>query len=104
MEYDPEIALNLGVVLPVHRRPKQIDYKNQPQINRFCNKVMKSIPQEQMTSEIEGLEHMSKLLSGTKLDCEKHKVQIMKWFDHLEVLPKVEEDITMSKKFDSLLR
>ena len=104
MEYDPGIALNLEVVPPVHRRPKQIDFKNQIQIKSFCTKVMLTIPQEQMTSEIEGLEKMSKLPSGQQLDCEKHKVQIMKWFDHLAILPKVEEEITISKKFDSLAR
>ena len=66
--------------------------------------MMLTIPHEQMTSEIEGLEKMSKLPSGQQLECEKHSVQIMKWFDHLAILPKVEEDITMSKKFDSLGR
>ena len=65
---------------------------------------MLTIPQEQITSEIEGLEKMSKLPSGQQLECEKHSMQIMKWFDHLAILPKVEEDVTMSKTFDSLGR
>ena len=101
MEYNPGIALNLEEVTAAPRRPKQIDIKNKLQINSFCTKVMLTMPQEQMTSEIEGLEKMSKLLSGTKLECEKYTVQIVKWFDHLAVLPKVEEDITMRKKFAS---
>ena len=39
-----------------------------------------------MTSEIEGLEKMSKEISGTKLDGENYKVQIMKWFEYLAIL------------------
>ena len=65
--YDPGIALNLEVVPPVHKRPKQIDFKNQLQITSFCTKVMLTIPQEQMTNEIEGLEKMSKLPPGQQL-------------------------------------
>ena len=55
-----------------------------------------------MTSEIEGLEKKRKLLSGTQLAGENYKMQIMKWFDYLAILPTVEEDITMSKTFESL--
>jgi hypothetical protein len=99
MEYDPAIALNLAEVLPIHRRPKQIDFKNQLHINSFCTKVMLTIPKEQMTSEIEGLEQMSTLLSGMEKECSNHSIKIVKWFDHLAILPTVEEAITVNKKF-----
>jgi hypothetical protein len=53
MEYDLAIALNLEEMPQAHSRPKQIDYKNQLQVNKFCDKVMDTIPKVQMEREIE---------------------------------------------------
>ena len=104
MEYDPGIALNLEDVPPVHSRPKQIDFKNQIQVNSFCVKVMDTIPKEQMEREIESLEQLSKLHPAMQTDLDNFNMRIMKWFDHLAILPTTEETITASKKFKVLGR
>ena len=66
MEYDLAIALNLEDLPHVHGRPKRIDYKNKLQVNNFCDKVMATIPKEQMEREIECLEQISRIPSSVQ--------------------------------------
>ena len=98
MEYDLVIALNLEDMPQVHSRPKQIDYKNKLQVNNFCDKVMATIPKEQMEREIECLEQISRIPSSEQDG--SLNLRIMKWFDYLANLKLAEEAITeISSKY-----
>ena len=63
---------------------------------------MASIPREQMKMEIACLEKLSKIEPASQVD--SLNMRIMKWFDHLAILKRVEVDITESKKFEVLGR
>ena len=78
MEYDLAIALNLEAMQQVHRRPKQIDYKNKLQVKQFCDEVMATIPKELMEREIKCLEQISRIPSSVQDG--SLNLRIIKWF------------------------